>query len=150
MIEQHVTSLELSKKLHKAGLDIETVFKYCGGHNWYENDSNEPTFQFCKNDALLDEDMYCNTADLVCEFFMPAPLATELLEVLPHHIYIKEHGDLDIMKMPDVTFLVGYMDCVNEAKWIERKEDELGLQFEGKLPNALALMWLYLKEHELL
>lgn len=140
MIEQHVTSLELSKKLHEAGLDIETTFywtPYMNGEllRWCVSTSRnwKPPSPFY--DDVID---------------YPAPLATELLEVLPHHIYIKEHGDLDIMKMPDVTFLVGYMDCVNEAKWIERKEDELGLQFEGKLPNALALMWLYLKEHELL
>lgn len=78
-------SLELAKRLKEAGYPQEPGFRYCGGHDWYENpDDPEGRFEVCKNDALLGEDEYCETAGLTCEYFISSPTADEIIDQLPN------------------------------------------------------------------
>lgn len=68
MNTSHVTSLELSRKLHEAGLTKESEFY------WYKEDEEHPwVLQYCWDDGGHDEQY-------------PVLLASEVLELLPESI----------------------------------------------------------------
>ena len=102
MNEKHVTSLEISKELKKAGFSKETEFWWSMYWKEFKLYSNRPHKEF------------------IGEYY-PAPLATEILEELPEF--------LDLARQDDFT--VSYGDGFFEDK---------------SLPNALALMWIYLRK----
>lgn len=123
MIESHVTSLEISKKLKESGWTKETEFwwgiKIIGKAN--------------QHPALYSNEIaqiYINNK--VGEFY-PAAFATEILEELPNRM--AGVGVLKIYKFPneyEITYASIYP------------------QKDKTLLDALAAMWLYLKQEELL
>jgi len=96
-IEQQVVSLELAKKMKKLGFEQESIYHYCHGHIMYDL-GGDGLFEECTNEALLDEgDLYCHTAELVCEDTLPAYTVAELGEFIPVdtlNLYIYRRGDM--------------------------------------------------------
>ena len=147
-IKNHVVSLELAKKLKEAGWKKPTFY-------WvvkYKNGNSEPILAI---DALIKlkkivEDDY--------EVY-PAPLATEILEELPcnnvlHPEFTPERlsndgyiiipskrkmVSLHIYKTADSSYGVEYCNEIG---------DKHGTTTGGTLPDALAQMWLYLKQEK--
>lgn len=82
-IEEQAVSLELAKKLKELGVKQESIFRYCGGHMMYFDDQENGKFEECRNTDLLEEDEYCHTAELTCEYFVSAFTVAELGEMMP-------------------------------------------------------------------
>jgi len=130
-LEQHVVSLELSKKLKELGIKQESQFYWVlsenlGNDNFYLWD-HKPTSTKQNWSAYL---------------------ATELLEILPYTVYWNddEKGQFDNLKLRiDVSTGHVYSVYYTGMLWTTK-----GLQIENSLPNALAKMLIYLKENNLL
>lgn len=135
-------SLETAKRLLAAGFPQDTERKYCGGHDYY-HENDEGKFEECDSSDLLDEDEYCNAAELTCEYFVAAPDATEIGELLPPTIEfegrIKRFGVMAVFSKK--VWVAGY-DAYNEGYcFASRHENEA---------EARADCWLWLKENNLI
>lgn len=128
-IEWQVSSLELSKRLKELGVKQESVFKYCGGHTDY-HDSDEGVFELCPNTDLLDDDEYCHTAEMTCEFTISAFTVAELGEMLPKNL--------------PWTSITGYLQRSWSCEITNHRE---GADTEA---DARAKMLIYLLENNLL
>ncbi len=80
-LEQQVTSLEISKRLKELGVKQESLYKYCAGHTMY-TDNDDGVTEKCPNTDLLEDDEYCPTAGLTCEFTYSAFTVAELGEMI--------------------------------------------------------------------
>lgn len=125
-MNNHCVSLKIAKKLKKAGWNKETEFlwvifigNYLGAHEW----------------KLVSSREYSN---LIVEV-TSAPLATELLEVLPEHTYC-----FKFWRDNDWCWAVADKETINSN--IGKGHTECGVT----LPNALAKMWIYLKSKKLI
>jgi hypothetical protein len=134
-LENQVTSLELSKKLKELGVKQEGLFRYCGGHTMY-HDNDEGQFEVCENtDLLSDDDDYCDTAELVCEFTISAFTVAELGDLFP-----------DGMKMAvKTTKGLGGWHC-ELYSYEDMPYRRLHLITEPKEVDARAKMLIYLLE----
>lgn len=126
-MQNHVTSLELSKKISKEGWKKPTEFWW--NHNTY-------TDEWSLSD-INKTNWACNDAETKYYEVIPAPLATELLEELPS--WLNNNGFLQMWK-PTHHWRVEY----------ENKDKKYPQISEEYLPNALAKMWLHLKQEGLL
>ncbi len=125
-MKDKVASLELSKKLHEAGIKVKTEFY------WYEKDGKFEVNTHSNMKQVLLE--YKNWR---CAY--PAPLAVEL-------------GELLMKDLPEGEFqeLISWYDS-GKKEWIVRNaldEDLRGIA--DTEPNARAKMLLYLHENNLL
>lgn len=123
-MKNHVVSLEIAKQLKEAGWDKKTTF--C----WLEID-DEWILDLYANDKYND----------VYTSIIPAPLATEILEELPDKITLNTRTHwLWIGKMK------GY-----EMSYTTHDDGDMPIAVDDEsLPDALAKMWLYLKQNNLL
>jgi hypothetical protein len=122
-MEKHCVSLEWAKKLRKADIKLDSEME------WIKFSLNEnPVLWHNKNRDLL--------ALLGgIEWRYPAPIAEELLEMLPQEYNGK---DLEIIKLPFDIYSCGY----------PRNEKGQGLNYEKdkKLADALAKLSIKLKQ----
>lgn len=136
-MKNHVVSLELAKQLEENGYpQKDSLFK------WSFDRESTPQWEIvCNQDRMWDEYQ-----------LLAAPLATELLEQLPVGIEPKDDKDefvwnLTILKMPLIP--------KKPEEWFV-SYSALGINKEYKyfqsvtLPDALAMMYLYLKKEELI
>lgn len=125
-MEQHVTNLEISKKLKELGVKQESQFYWC-----YEWDDVESQQWIEHNEA---ED------NIICSAF----LASELGERLPSDI---KTGNSHISYYQD--------DRKGFTKWEisytpEREDRVIAVVSDNSLPNAMGKMLIYLLESGLL
>lgn len=136
MIENHVTSLELSKLMNEFGFNKKSLFKWIIHQNPYE-----------KNLIYRNEVRIMTLPD----FEYNAYLATELIECLPKSI---NNRPLKIVKTEEcivytdktkdiAKYCVYYQSDINPNKPLKWIEEEL-------LQNALAKMLIYLIENKLM
>lgn len=138
MIQDHVTSLELSKQLYEAGIKIESEFYHWvteveeDGLAWWDISSKgkEP------RKGKKVRDYFEDIGRPIC---YPAPLSSELGELLPDHI---DKMDLLSLKWHDKKWNIYYQDKDNE-----KIIDPVSRDTEA---NARAKMLLYLKEKGLI
>lgn len=135
-IEQHVTSLALSKRLHELGIKKKSVFSYVA----FEN----PPYGICKPADVTDDrwDIYLNTTRDKCppDYYVTAYLASELGEFLPTEIPPKSgsgsYKELTILHCGGMWF-VGYK---KENGWV------LPIAIEPNECEARAKMLIHLIE----
>lgn len=131
----HVTSLEMSKKLVENGWTKETEFLWV-----VHKEVAEPDYANCIHLSPADSEIRDYYPVESWEYFK-APLATEILEELPEHLEKVEF--LSISKITiglEQVFRVTYEE--NEFISLDKTSDSL--------PNALAEMWIYLKQKGLI
>lgn len=116
MINNHVVSLDLAKQLYEAGIKIESEF-------WWQGNAQKPQV-LLKNEheqAFQNNDFPC----------YPAPLASELGELLPDSIFTSRFRAVSLNHQVRV-------ECLSH---IEEADTEA---------NARAKMLLYLKSKGIL
>lgn len=126
-MKNHVVSLELAKQLKEAGYPEAQRFY------WVKPSSAQKPFVVSRlNMQQRDPD--------TLEISIAAPLATELLEQLPASVEDEEFGlaEIHIYKQEQDKWLVIYD---TEEGTILSKECK-----NKSLPDALAMMYLYLKK----
>lgn len=127
-MEKHVVSLEIAKKLKEMRWEKETNYSFT---NLYRVDG--------KFDLVNITKKQCRG-----KLVYAAPLATEILEELPKWWKHDRGQMLEIIYSDGDVYWVNYTDytgsCPPNVPEIEDKS----------LPDALARMWLYLKENNLL
>lgn len=135
-IEHHVVSLELAKKLKAAWYPQESLFY------WRILEEKSDLF-FCGFTDIKKwkEEMNGN--------LLAAPLASELGEQLPAGLHVVPK------KVEDWNDWANLMIARFEDRWTPTYDSiatGIYLEVEGEktLPNALATMWLYLKERGVL
>jgi len=141
-MEQQVCSRPLAERMKELGFVQDSVYKYCGGHIDY-SEAIEGNFEKCENTDLLDDDEYCHTAGLTCEFTLSAFTVAELGEIL-HESIKNEKGwerlHLSISK--------------RDGKWIVAYPALGGFyilhQEEIKLADSMAKMLIYLAEQNII
>jgi len=131
-MDKHCVSLEISKDLKEAGWKEPTIYQW--SDNYYgvltfgkpaENFKGE--YRIVDTPVMLDDTEY------------PAPLATEILEELPKTILKDNCRAVLEIRLHENTNDV----CYYHPHTFTAETDK-------SLPNALALMWLYLKKNNLL
>lgn len=138
MINPHVVSLELSKKLKKLGFDKPSTFAYLKP----EAPTEEIVTIFGKTDGF--EVVINDTFPESWENY-PAYMATELLEWLPSEINLDSNYNsckcfyLTMIKRED-KYRVVYENSNYPHYWFHSEED-------NNLPNALAKMLIFLIEN---
>lgn len=132
---QHVTSLEMSKKLVEAGWKKDTEFWWVDmgdyrqkGNEWYK-----PRWTLVDS-VCVSARRYNTKNNKIPDEQYPAPLATEILEEL-HNI------DIEIFSRVDFVGCLYYYNSGNN------KSDEF---VDKSLPNALAQMYCYLKKEKII
>jgi len=129
MIEKYVVSLELAKKLKEAGWEKETVYW------WWERRSSSG--KLITQEARYKDDPPIFLDGNTVEIIAPAPLAEEMLEELPKKI--TKHSLTYWLTMDyDDAYIMTYSDC----DWFAIVQS-----MDKKLSNALARLWLWLKEN---
>jgi len=120
-LESHVVSLEIAKQLKEEGWKKETEF-------WWEWGQMSKKWDIVKNITCPN-----NGVDRFGVDYYPAPLATEILEELPVTI---SNYDLTIRKDEEGFYNVHYASLIMISR--------IGL------PNALAMIYVWLKKENLL
>ena len=134
-IEQHVTSLELSKKLKELGVKKESVFYYASGYvvtnraqHYYRDELMNYGCGCCEERSGYDKDDVCS-----------AYLASELGDMLPRLIHKNERGFLiSICKSIDNDWIIKY-DTYTDFK--------LKITIDKTEADARAEMLIYLIEN---
>jgi hypothetical protein len=123
-MENHVTSLEMSKRLVEVGFKKDTEYLWI-----VHKEVDKPEYSNCILSIHRDK-----IIDYPKDFwnFYPAPLATEILEELPSGIKI--------------------IKCKKNLLYLVSMKEEKGIKgFQDKsLPNALALMYCYLTKEKII
>jgi len=130
MIEKYVVSLDLAKKLKEAGWEKKTEFIWARGFV----DLSAFKFKYEGEEVL------------------PAPLAEEILEELPKKIIDDKTYRLRIEKYDDhyaVGYCYDYLFSYQQGKnaIVESVLRWLKLITDSNISNALARLWLWLKEN---
>lgn len=146
MIDSHVVSFDLSRRLHELGINKKSIFCWSAGETL-----SEKLF----NLGELKYDVYIYDDEIEKYDYIPAYTASELLEMLPKEIMSvdyepkdedAEYGKLILEKCFDGDYEIGYY-CSKTG------EDVLFLGYQitkDKFPqNALAKMLIYLIENNL-
>ncbi len=123
-MEKHCVGLEIAKQLKKSGWNKETEYLWI-----YHGDASG-----CRWELYRDSDW--DDKGFIEQCY--APIATELLEEIPNKI---ESTYLSIIKMDKGTYVVQY--CEEDNNTVKDFGDL-------SLPDALAKMWIYLKENKLI
>jgi hypothetical protein len=130
-MDKHVVSLDLAKNLKKLGFRNDTISIYSGT-------------------TLIENNME-NYTEHAQQYLYPAPLATELLEELPRKLELRKEGfhaefclDMGTETSQFIKWFVGYVD---EEQYSSSQVPEI---FDDSMTNALAKLWIYLKENNLL
>ena len=135
-LEDIVISLELAKKLKKAGFKQEGLFW------WIEKGCPIRTSkkEYSQRTGFVYDDNYFVKHDgCILEAICSAPTTEEILKGLPKHFSRQYLGIAPSLN--NNAYGVYYMDSSQNITIIH--EDK-------KLTNALAKMWIYLKENNLL
>lgn len=122
MINNHVVSLDLAKQLYEAGIKIESEFYWCNdgeSKHWY--------VAHCPNGVSQE--------GLEKGWTYPAPLASELGEVLPTWI---------------VTFTFSRENKTFCSRIVNHPQKEKWFEIAHTMPDAMAKMAIYLKEKGLI
>ena len=134
MIEQHVTSLEISKQLKEDGWTKETEFCWSLCADTMSTNFGKGEFRITTGGLPKETKV---------EHY-PAPLATEILEELPRGICIRKGWGL---KNSYVVFDDDI--CVGNGIKYFRGEDEFNEMCNDNIcANALAKAWMYFKKLE--
>jgi hypothetical protein len=148
-MEKHCVSLEIAKQLKEAGWQKETEFWWIPVY-YYDFDienRNRKDFEIVPNSFQYSDDVEGRGRSEIdkskkspynkWQQRLPAPIATEILEEFnswqEKGIYIFNDCDTYFVQFREVGFGKLIKDCNNQY-----------------LPNALALMWLYLKKEKLI
>lgn len=141
----NTTSLELSKQLKEAGFPQESYFLW----NSRRQNGTE-SIQMLRREQVGVLDFETQS---IVDLYFAAPTAEEILEQLPNYVYIVSAGGG--RHGARVDYVVGENWHTRElwsiamAKGFER--DTVPFEVRDKVvANALAKMWLYLKENHLL
>ena len=142
MMNKYVTSLELSKQLHEAGVVAETECYWLIDSPDPSTGKERSRVEYFGSEKPKNEDWHN---------IIPAFMTDELLEILPSNIHLnrnenKRSKSADyrlIIKKSDKYFLVSYNDIVEDIFAISICDDK-------SLPNAIAKLALELKEQDLL
>ena len=129
-MDKHCVSLELAKQLKETGWKKKTEVYW------------DITAQRITNKHNFDVTNYPLN-------FIPAPLATEILEELPIFIDGDKEFNLHIKKVVNNDYIVKYEDG-GSMTYEGKSGEEDYYQCDESLPNALAKMYLYLKKEGLL
>ena len=123
MIENHVTNLELSKKLKALGFKQESEFY------WQRQYLSRPIYTVEKREKLEESDKKLNTSSLRYSAY----LATELGEWLPKFYRSGKH-------------------LYNKNQFVceHRRQKEQQVQIANTETNAIAKMLIYLAENKLI
>lgn len=138
MTQHHVTSLELARKLKEAGYPQEGEF-------WWKHYEQSEVGEL----PILARDDEIN--DGFMEDYYAAPLCTELLEQLPEYIDLPDGSRKYPLIYKDHygdergQVYRAYLSDISNPNFLGE------MRFENQsLPNALAEMWLWLKENSYL
>lgn len=155
MIENHVVNLELSKRLKEFGYPQKSIFywAFLPGKNGNITIPKKDEFElfFYEEAALFDYSRYQlqigkSHIEQYNLTYYASPTATELFENLPSRIKNKNPDEddylLKIRKLTGKTEYQVYYDAL-KSLFLFSIEEKL-------ITNALAKMWIYLKENELL
>ena len=129
----HVVSLEVAEQLKESGWKKIGIVCWYNVYNQYLGKS-EWSVGVCGQ----DEHNGFRNADILTT--SPAPVATEILEELPVNI----KGSVLEMYKFERKYGCGYRDNVDPMPSC------IAFVTADTLPNALGLMWLYLKKEQLL
>jgi hypothetical protein len=154
MIEKYCVSLEIAKKLKEAGWDKKTNFIYAVDNLWYTTNMNG----IAKNGACLSHE---NLVLLDDKF--SAPITEEILEELPIFLLTgsqplqkQDINSLFMMKHYYYDYKKRIRENLN-SELFYTDEWEVGYrnyyeynQISKVLADALALLWVKLKEHNLI
>ena len=120
------TDLEISKRLKEKGFPQDSMFSL------YKHNNIE---------------VVCQIHDFNIESFgaISSPTAEELLKELPRNIKVKDekYPYWNIIDVDEKVYRVSYLHAMNKFSRLHNTEDK-------KLCNALALMWIYLHDDNLL
>jgi hypothetical protein len=122
-MENYVVSYGLSEKLKMSKFPQNTQFAYD------MDDSEDGSHILVENPGEHP-------------LIIAAPLSDEVLEQLP--------GSLDINGVFYQRYIYESATGLQCVKYEPVREDILAQEYAESLPDALALMWLYCKEHNLL
>ncbi len=130
--------LELGKKLKEAGFQQDTIYKWL---NISYGNLGEPQFDIVRYDPGTEYGSYIECA---------APTAEEIIKELPSYITIDNEKYTLVISKHDGDYYVRYeflksMNRNNLCKWYKTKS-----QSDIKLCNALAKMWLYIDNEEII
>ena len=120
-MKSHVVSLELSKKLYRLGVELETEY-------WWNCIGATPHLQ-TKHRHPVKQALTVNPHWLERDHLFPAPLASELGEVLPK-----------------LTWSGRTLNGKKEDSYVCFLDDHSQYEKGLTMPNALAKMLIYLKE----
>lgn len=156
-LQQQVTTLKLAKELKEAGVEMETAFKWVEDGEYGRNKVKDS-----KVVSPIGMDSGCRWDN---EVF--APTATELLEVLPYWIYLnvkdKLAGSLEFGRTCQLDLIEQEEEELDEltirddsyefhAMYRSYSPDRYYFEVtqENKLADALAKLYLKLKEEDML
>lgn len=146
MITDHVVSLELAKQLHEKGIVVESEYGYYKVRGQWKLKSKG--FVNSRDPGSIVKRLAVEAGEGFGNYY-PAPLASELGEILPDHIQdIDGWWDLNIGKLESEEFGVQWGINYNEATEIDH-ELYLAQIVSNTLQDAMAKMLLYLKERDL-
>jgi hypothetical protein len=139
MIQDHVCSLEFSKKLWEVGIKVESEYKW---EVVIDNYNVKPII--VSGDGWKNKDGEYNPGDKYETKYYPAPLASELGELLPDQLEIDGYiYNLEAQKIGNL-WGVGYFTAMDDD---EISLTKLGTHTEA---NARAKCLLYLHDKGLL
>lgn len=145
MIEQHVTSLELSKKLNELEINSQSLFY------WEFLDEKSYGVHFMP---------YCIVPSWANDVKLyPAYLSSELMGILPNHIDTKKNEPFNVFKLRLEKFTIyendefkGAYSCSYVCDTISDEHPFPGIfhsEWDLNPSNALAKMAIFLKESNL-
>ena len=140
-IEQICVSLELAKQLKEAGYPQESLF-------YVDEASKQTTYPNTEFRKIIRE----VDGKLTNTEYFSSPTASELLEELPNYISDTPDGFyLHIAKWHEEIEKEPYQCFYKPAKGNVKRAFENFAEFRGNTTqDALAKMWLYLKQNNLL
>jgi len=159
MIEKYVVSLDLAKKLKEAGFPQGGGGFYWVKYRLEDIDTSPEDEHFA--DPLVNPDapvfkkyslLYLSVWDYKFRFpanivdFVKAPLAEEILGELPVNIETRDN----VIHLYYLTIERGEDDKGQPWIWVKYETpvgEEWIIEEDAKLSNALAHLWLWLKEH---
>jgi len=141
------TSLELSKRLKEAGFPQDIPNEYGDEQSrwWCQWDGKAPRLLWLQSDGFNDDDTHGESGEI--NVLYKSFFAEEILEKLPEKL--ESYGDYFFLNChKDGKWLVSYYSMLqNYTCYINDQRVEVKNE---SLADACALMYLHLKQHNLL
>ena len=138
-LNEITTDLEISKQLKESGYPQDSLFYK---HSAYDGNGLEKT---STRDILLQHEL----KEEIWNYWISAPTAEELLNELPKYINNYE-WELTISVNNQNEFIVYYSKINDNGDEEKMYCSGYAITMDKDLKNALAKMWIYLKENNLL